>query len=226
MTCFRIWQGKIFSEKKLKTILMHQLMAPENHLVIPEPANQDVQRSLIYVMGGTQDGLKLKYKTAALLYNEGVGKRVIILSVPGFTSYDEALCRNLTNDEWSLRQLSNLGIKRDDIEFIRVQGKIFGTLSEAKMVSEIVNKRGVQRLILICSSYHGKRVWTTFLAFLRYSRVSIQIHPIYEEIGIGSILIEYIKLFIYTNILIPLELWSQRGIINESNKINLGKTTY
>lgn len=197
LTIFCEGQGVDLLKQKIRALLI-----PHDFHYVPESVCKDQRKIAIYVLGGGQDSLRVKYATVASLYHTGIGKKVMILHVPGITEYDKALGRNLTNDEWSLKQLLNLGLAREDIETITIPMGYFGTYSEARKVADIIRRTGVRKLILVCSSYHTKRVFITFSAML--TGVVIEIHPAYEKVGLGLLLNEYVKLIFYKNILIPL----------------------
>jgi hypothetical protein len=191
--------GEYSLEQKMQTLLL-----PRDYHSIPESVGKDQRKIAIYVLGGSQDSLRVKYATVASLYRAGIGKKVMILHVPGKTEYDMALGRNLTNDEWSFKQLFDLGLAREDLEAISIPNYYFGTFSEARGLAGIMRRKGIQRLLIVCSSYHTKRVLITFSTILMDTGVVIEIHPAYEKVGLGLLFNEYAKLVFYKNILIPL----------------------
>jgi hypothetical protein len=191
-------------EQKIRIFLFDKLNMPYHSHPTPESVNQDKRKVVIYVMGGDQHSLRVKYATTACLYNTRIGKKVMILHMPGITEYDEVLDRNLTNDEWSLKQLTSLGLASEDIEFISVPNLYFGTFSEARELTDIITKRGIKRLYLVSSSYHAKRVWITFSALLRNTGVVVEIYSADEKVGLRGLLKEYSKMVFYENLLVPL----------------------
>ena len=134
----------------LQSILKERLIAPSLSYTqsIPESKRRYEKIGMMYVLGGVQDNLKIKYKAAAHIYHKGLTKKIYILSVPGITEYDPVLQRNLTNDEWSTKQLAYLGVPPYDIEFIHTPKCYFGTLSEAMALKKITKERGVQQYYL------------------------------------------------------------------------------
>jgi hypothetical protein len=190
---------------KLRVILGDKLKASRDYVYLPGSVSDGGSRDVLYVLGGNQINLKLKYAAAASLYHKGTIRRLFVLSVPGITEYDQSIQRNLTNDEWSTRELSKLGIRKDDVEFIHVKDGFFGTLSEAKTVAGVLSGRGINELLLICSSYHGMRVGITFSTYLKDAGVKMKIFPVDERVPLAYLLVEYMKLILYENFLIPLE---------------------
>lgn len=162
-------------------------------------------RVAIYVLGGSQNSLRLKYHTAVGLYQKGGAEKLMIASVEGITEYAQDIDRNLTKDEWTVRQLTSQGVKCEDISFIMLQDGFFGTLREAKTLKTICIERGIEKLLLVCSSYHCKRVRSTFSAIFKNTGVEIDVHSADEQVGLRGLFIEYLKLIFYDKILIPLE---------------------
>lgn len=173
----------------------------------PMPVGFSKQESknttLIYVLGGNQDSLISRFRKASSLYHQGFSKKILILSRPGITEFNQELGRNLTNDEWSIRELEKLNVRKEDIEPASVKKGIFGTLSEAKDLSDIVRKKGCHRLILVTSNYHTRRVFTTFSKYASNNSLEIFIYGSNDTAGLGDLFIEYFKLFMYSNFAIP-----------------------
>jgi uncharacterized SAM-binding protein YcdF (DUF218 family) len=160
-------------------------------------------KPLIYVLGGNQDSLVNRFRKAASLYHKGFSKKILILSRPGITEFSPELGRNLTNNEWSIRELERLNVRKEDIEPVSVQKKAFGTLSEAKDLSDIVRKKRCNRLILITSDYHTRRVLHAFLKYGSDNSFELYIYGSEDEKNFRSLFSEYMKLFIYDHFAIP-----------------------
>ena len=152
---------------------------------------------LIYVLGGNQDSLVNRFRKAASLYHKGSSKKILILSRPGITEFSPELGRNLTNNEWAIRELERLNVRKEDIEPVSVQKKGFGTLSEAKDLSDIVRKKGCNRLILVTSDYHTRRVLQSFLKYGSDNSFELYIYGSEDEKNFIGLLSEYMKLFMY-----------------------------
>jgi hypothetical protein len=153
--------------------------------------------TLIYVLGGNQDSLISRFRKASILYHQGLSNRILILSRPGITEFNPKLGRNLTNDEWSTRELEGFNVRKEDIEPVSVQKSLLGTLSEAKKLSDIVRNRGCTRLILVTSYYHTRRVYNTFFRSTSEYPLEIYIYGSNDPISLRILLSEYIKLFLY-----------------------------
>ncbi|HDL01052.1 MAG TPA: hypothetical protein ENH23_02340, partial [candidate division Zixibacteria bacterium] len=137
--CLFLTVETIPGHKELKIALMERLVRIEH---VPDTSYKSPSNSnnVIYVLGGSQDSLNNKFKTAADLYRRGVCKKILFLSRPGITQYDALPGRNLTNDEWVMKRLVALGVKKEDVEPVSLKKGFFGTFTEAKGVSDIVFK--------------------------------------------------------------------------------------
>jgi uncharacterized SAM-binding protein YcdF (DUF218 family) len=161
-------------------------------------------KSAIYVLGGSQKSLERRFKKAASLYRTGAFGTIFTLGRLGKTEYSHALSRNLTNDEWTIQTLEAMGVKVEHIEVVPVFESIWGTYSEAAVMSDLVRERGYNRLVLITSPYHGERAWNTFYSFLESRNIRMEIYLADDSTGEKGLLIEFIKLLVYKKILIPL----------------------
>jgi uncharacterized SAM-binding protein YcdF (DUF218 family) len=192
----------IISSKKLRTNLEY-LLKTDLIRIDPLPASGPIDA--MYVLGGTQRSLELKFDTASILYHNGISKKILILSRLGKTEYSRLLKRNLTNDEWDFLKLEQRKILKKDIEHIYLNKGSFGTLAEAKTVSYIVKKRGYKSIILICAPYHSYRVKISFNKFFKNNISSVYIEGSSEHFSLRELLIEFIKLKIYQYILLSMK---------------------
>ena len=172
-------------------------------LILEKPLPESISekelkiKPMIYVLGGNQDSLVNRFRKAASLYHKGFSKKILILSRPGITEFSPELGRNLTNNEWAIRELERLNVKKEDIEPVSVQKKGFGTLSEAKDLSDIARKKGCNRLILVTSDYHTKRVLHTFLKYGSDNSFELYIYGSEGKKDFIVLLSEYMKLLMY-----------------------------
>jgi uncharacterized SAM-binding protein YcdF (DUF218 family) len=159
-------------------------------------------KNIIYVMGGSQDHLEHRFKTAADFYHRKIATKILVLSRPGITEYDPTLNRNLTNDEWAIKKLEDLGVKKEDIEPVPLEKAFFGTLSEARGISQLVSKRGYNCLVLITSPYHTRRVWASFTKFLKDKGITYHVYQSDDCTDSMNLLLEYLKLIVYRDFLL------------------------
>jgi uncharacterized SAM-binding protein YcdF (DUF218 family) len=182
----------------------------KNRLVKVVPGNEILTGALhdsngiIYVLGGSQKSLESRFKTASALYRDGAAGKVLTDSRRGITEYSPRLGRNLTNDEWAVDRLMDLGVQKSDIEFVSIPGNFWGTYHEARAISELTLKRGYRYLFLVSSRYHTRRVWDSFSKMLQGRNVSIYVYPSEDPSTLKELVIEYVKLLTYDNLLLPL----------------------
>ena len=158
--------------------------------------------NVIYVMGGYQGSLIVRFQTASELYKRGATKKIQILSRPGITEYNPPSMRNLTNDEWAILKLTERGVEKKDVEPISIKKEFFGTLSEAKWISKVAVERRYKGLVVVTSSYHAKRVYESFSRFLEGHNVNLYVYTAQERIGLRGVLDEFFKLMIYRAVLL------------------------
>ena len=167
--------------------------------------------TVIYVLGGNQDSLTSRFRKAANLYHQGLSKKILILSRPGITEFNPDLRRNMTNDEWAIRELGTFHVTKEDVEPVSVKKGIFGTLSEARVLTELVQRKGYKKLILVSSGYHTRRVFNTFSNIASGTPLELYICGSNDIPGIPGIAMEYLKLFIYDTIVLPVNHWKSAG---------------
>jgi len=168
-----------------------------------KPLYPSENKAILYVLGGNQGSLTRRYLKASELYHRGLSKKILILSRPGTTEFSHDLGRNLTNDEWSIRELRRLNVKREDIEPVSVKSGFFGTLREAKRVTDIVSEIGGERLILVTSSYHTRRTFLSFSVFQKQIPSEIYVYEAEGDTEVMNLFSETVKLFLYENIILP-----------------------
>ncbi|NOZ67823.1 MAG: YdcF family protein [Deferribacteres bacterium] len=197
---FLTFQG-VPGHREFKNALMKKLVRiePLPDVFWKPPSNSD---NVIYVLGGGQNSLRNRFETAADLYRRGLSKKILFLDRPGITQYNALLSRNLTNNEWAIKRLVALGVKKEDAEPVSLRKGFFGTFTEAKGIPDIVFKRGYKRLILVTSSYHTMRVWKSFSEFARERNIDLYIYMSSEPVDLRELLLEYFKLLVYTNFLL------------------------
>jgi len=171
-------------------------------LVSIDPLPPETKADAIYILGGPQNSLKLKFKTASELYNKEICNKILILHSPGITEYSPNLQRNFTNDEWSILQLQKFGIPKQNIEPISMKGGFFGTLSEAKGISKLIKERLYKTVILITSPHHTHRVKNSFENFLQNNNIKLYVQGSEEKSSLVEITAELIKLKVYQYMLV------------------------
>lgn len=160
------------------------------------------ERSAIYVMGGHPFNLRHRFGIAAGLYSDGLAAHLLILSRPGITEYDPSLGRNLTKDEWAVRELAAYGVGPDEIELVELDEGFFGTLGETEAVSALAASRGYERLFVVSSLPHTLRVWLAFSNALEGTGVELFIDGSDDPVGMRELLRESAKVLVYRYILL------------------------
>lgn len=150
----------------------------------------------LYILGGSQTSLLPKFRLAARLYQDGSCRTVLTLSRPGITAYSFELERNLTNDEWTLKQLSEHGVPAADIETLAFEQEAFGTLTEAKGLVKVARQRDYQCLILLTTSHHTARVHLSFSHYLPDQELYVLASD--KPVYLRYLLVEYCKYLVYT----------------------------
>lgn len=170
------------------------------------PARERPANTLIYLLGGTQERWQTKIGTAAALYRQGIGKKILFLTEPGKTAYDPVLRRNLTNQEWAARAFAAQGIPERAIEPVMLgRPALFGTMAEARLVRDRARMTGCEQLILVTSSFHTRRTWLTFTALLHHDPgVVLSVYASGDRARLTDLLKEYGKLLLYAVIVLPL----------------------
>ena len=188
---------------------MKRKLVYEKHIPYSLLNKMSGNMTLIYVLGGNQDSLRYRFKEASILYHQGLSNKILILSRPGITDYDSDLGRNLKNNEWAIMELGKFNVKKEDIEPVSVRASFFGTLSEAKDLTDCTRKKGYSKLVLVTSAYHTKRTITTFSKFAQNSSIELYIYGSDDVSGFQGLIIEYIKMLLYENFVLPVYSWKE-----------------
>jgi len=176
---------------------LHRHLTHVRHVPEGAIASNDV----VYVLGGTPDSLRAKFRVAATLVREGKAARVLVLSQDGpiGTKVDQG--RNLTANEWAAENLVALGIAPSSIEFVKVEEGFFGTWSEATAVARLVRERRYQRLLLVTAPFHSRRVWESFRRTIQQPDSSLYLYVSSEPAYLRHLFREYLKLLLYRALL-------------------------
>jgi uncharacterized SAM-binding protein YcdF (DUF218 family) len=168
------------------------------------------EKRTLYILGGAQESQLLKFQKAADLYKQGGIRTVWVMHVDGITTYDNALGRNPTEDEWTMRELNRVGIPPESIGFLMIESGLFGTFSEAQTLAAVYRENRIGTLLLVCAGYHARRVEITFSALLADVGVRIVIHPTDETASMVGLAYEFSKRKWYETVLIPL--WQRKHL--------------
>ena len=175
----------------------------EKYVPTSQPSDPSENKAILYVLGGNQRNLTRRCLKASMLYHQGLSKKILILSRSGNTEFSHTRGRNLTNDEWSIQELMHLDVKKEDIVPVSVKTGLFGTLREARGVTDMVRKIGGERLILVTSSYHTRRAFLAFSFFQKLIPGEIYVYGAEDDAGMIYLLSETVKLFLYETVILP-----------------------
>ena len=151
----------------------------------------------LYVLGGSTKSTYKHLAAAANLYNKEKTHRILLFSKWANCEYPPALRRDLTTNEWEIRQLKNRGVPESDIVSILVHEGFFGTLSEAQDLSHYFIKSSYQSVILVSSPCHSRRVAMIFKHYLKPSRIDVFVLGSEDPFHMRELLIETLKVQVY-----------------------------
>jgi uncharacterized SAM-binding protein YcdF (DUF218 family) len=174
----------------------------EEQVISTNPIPHNTGTDAIYVLGGSPASLRHRYAKAADLYHNGVSHRILILSRPGITQFSHRLGRNLTNDEWSVLKLEELGVPQNAVQPITIKEGFFGTYREAKAISLLIKERGYKRTILISSPSHTRRVRISFQKFLTNENTQFLVQASNDRTSTLALISEFMKLKLYQSLLL------------------------
>lgn len=194
--------GEGFPGHQTLKLLLESKLVKVAGLPSDGPAGPLREKTFIYVLGGSQDGLKDKLKVAADLYHRGEAGKVFIYNERKVSVYSSLIGKRLTLGEWSFQELMRLGIPEKDIEFAQIEEGFFGTFSEAKGISEIASRMGYKRLVLVTSSVHTMRTWLSFSKFMNRPDSELYVYIANDHVYLDDLFREYLKLIIYKSFLI------------------------
>ena len=178
---------------------LSEILLKELFREAPVPPGESVDAA--YVLGGTEESLEYKYRTVADLVASGTVRKVWILGRPGTTGYSATLGRNWTNDEWSVHTLDDLGVPSEQTEILEMEEGFFGTLSEAKQVSEFVASRSVKSIVLVAQKFHTRRVLSSFRKYMP-AGVKVYISSSEDTQRLSENCIEFFKWTVYETFLL------------------------
>ena len=183
-------------------LIKNEVVYDNNHIMDLND-NTYSNTTMIYVLGGNQKDLSGRYEVASGLYHRRISGKIYFLSREGITEFSPAIKRNLTNDEWSVREMGIHDVKAADTIPVSVPDGIFGTLSEAEVVAEIAKRSGCRRLVLVSSVNHTRRVFTTFRSVLSSDAPQVYVYGAEDENEFEQLLTEYAKLLSYEYFALP-----------------------
>ncbi len=156
----------------------------------------------LYVLGGAGGGYKKLINRAADLYRSGLTDRILLYKSEAMWRYDTTLKRNITKNEGEIQRLVDHGVLADHVDLVPINEGFFGTLSEAKDLSDYLAKKGSLSVILVAASGHTRRVSLCFGYYLRKKNIAMYIAHSEGEFSPREIAAEMIKLPVYQAIVL------------------------
>ena len=111
----------------------------------------------------------------------------------------------MTNDEWATGKLKEEGVAVENRRICFGASRPFDTFAEAREISALVRSRRINRLVLVSSTHHTKRVWLSISHFNADNAFESYIYGSEERAGISELLIENLKLVLYRYFVLPLD---------------------
>ena len=126
---------------------------------------------------------------------------ISLLAIWSFLSF-ESFPGHVQLNAWLLKRLVELGVKKEDIEPLFLGSSFFGTLREARGVSQEVINRGYNVLILVSSPYHTMRLQECFSRYLKDKGINVFVYQLDDYPRLWGLVLEYLKLIVYEKILL------------------------
>jgi uncharacterized SAM-binding protein YcdF (DUF218 family) len=130
------------------------------------------------------------------LYAAGYSKRVILTNDGVKRGWLLNHHKNLYAIERSELDLVKYGIPQQAI--IKLPFTKSGTVYDALMVKDYVDKHNLHSILIVTSDYHTRRAHWIFNRVLRNSRVEIGVYPAISRIGFFGLAKEFVKSIYYT----------------------------
>lgn len=171
-------------------------------LVRVDTQNAIKKVDVVYILGGNQLSFEYKIRKVAELYRQGKCQKIWIRNHSGITDYNPESGKNWTKTEWYLMKLKKRGVRKEAVELISIAEGFFGTYSEAKDVSKLLQERKYKSILLIAQPYHTRRVQLSFSKFLAGQNIFFYIIGSGESLDLSDHMVEFIKLKIYQYFLV------------------------
>lgn len=182
----------------VNVFLSHKLMGTTKDQPTNSYGNEGHKEyDAIYVMGGDGQSLIVRLRAAARLRNSEGAKTILTMKRPGITEFDKQLNRNLTNDEWTVRQLKNIGMAQPDFELLNIEQGFLGTLSEIEYLIKLSQTRGYHEVAIVSSNYHTARVSEVVKALSTKKETKFEIYGASESEPTAGLILEALKYIIY-----------------------------
>ena len=161
----------------------------------------------IVVLSGSAT-LSERVQHAARLYAEKRAPKILLTTDDQQGGWSRSEQRNLYFHEIAIRQLSRLGVPRENVEV--VTPPVTSTWDEGTVLRDYAKNHNLGSILIVTSSYHSRRALFTFRHFFAETNTQIGIDPVDTGIqtprpatwwlhirGWQMVLVEYLKLIYY-----------------------------
>ena len=200
--------------KKQMSILFLTTIAMVLPVYFKEPIKKNLQRIIItpeqlptqttdalYFLGGGTGSTLAHIARAGDFFQSNLTSKILYYKSREKWYYVPEWNRNITRNEWTLERLDNVGIKEEHVQAIIVKKGAFGTLSEARSVSNYCYKNKYKSIILVCSPCHSRRVALCFGHYLEKHSISMYIAHSDDPFWLRETLLELFKIQVYRAII-------------------------
>ncbi|NLD92276.1 MAG: DUF218 domain-containing protein [Fibrobacter sp.] len=177
-----------FLYKPLKNYLSKHL---KNYLCIPSTIPDSTEIDALYVLGGSLKSTSRHLSTASLLQSKYDLNRILI-----YNNNDSSVFYK------KKMIIKRVGIPDSVVSFFNVKDGFFGTMTEARVLSNYFMHQNYNSIILVSSHCHSRRVMMSFKHFLNNNSVSISFVGSNDQFYLRELVLEFIKVQIYKLIFI------------------------
>ena len=190
--------------QELQNYILHKVSLKNDPSKMVDHRRTKERFQIGYVMKGAQISLEKRLPLAGRLYRSKVIKELLISRRPGITAYEPEQGRNLSNDEWTIKELRSLGVDDNGFSLITMKEGTFGTLSEIKQLLHYCHRAGFERIAIISSDYHTRRIELTLTYLDKDPSIEYGIFGAPDTIAARELFIEWCKLVSYRYIILPI----------------------
>lgn len=169
----------------------------ENELIEVDGWPQSQTFDASYILGGNPRAQRYKFHVVSKIYDQNICRKIYMLSHKGKMGYDANLKRNQTVDEWSFLKMKRLGVPSSAVMTLSMERGMFGTMTEASNVAELVSQNNYMSLLLVAAPYHTQRVRLSYGHFLKDKEIEIIILGSGEPVYLRGLILEWLKLKAY-----------------------------
>lgn len=146
-------------------------------LIIEKPLKR---ADAILILSGSSVYIERTQKAAAL-YKDGISDKILLTDDGGRGGWSQKQKTNPPFVELAKNELLKQGVPAENIEIF--DGKIGGTIDEARILQKKVGERGWNSVLLVTSAYHSRRALRTFEKVLAENGLQTEIGIAFAPAG-------------------------------------------